>query len=91
MSVAEGRKVIEAVFVEMDPLQDGFSGVLVELAPSEDGHAVVETAVGTGNRLLHFRSRSQALARFLFEAELRPAQARGVGERPQRRDPPDYG
>ena len=43
-------------------------------------YAVVETAAGTGNRLLRFRSRSQALARSLFEAELRPALARSVEE-----------
>jgi hypothetical protein len=40
----------------------------------------VETAAGTGNRLLRFRSRSQALARSLFEAELRPALARSGEE-----------
>jgi hypothetical protein len=40
----------------------------------------VETAAGTGNRHLRFRSRSQALARSLFEAELRSALARSVEE-----------
>ena len=31
MRIAEEHESIEAVFVEMDPVQDGFSGVLIEL------------------------------------------------------------
>ena len=80
MRIAEVHESIEAVFVEMDPLQDGFCGVLVELVALGESYAVVETAAGTGNRLLRFRSRSQALARSLFEAELRPALARSAEE-----------
>jgi len=82
MRIAEGHEVIEAVFVEMDPLQEGFCGVLVELVATGEGYAAVSTAAGTGNRLLLFRSQSPALARSLFEAELRPAPARGAGEQP---------
>jgi hypothetical protein len=70
------------VFVEMDPLQVGFCGVLVELVATGEGYAVVETATGTGNRLLLFCSQSPALARSLFEAELGPAPVRGAGSRP---------
>jgi hypothetical protein len=80
MRIAEEHESIEAVFVEMDPVQDGFSGVLIELVAAGQSYAVVETAAGTGNRLLRFRSRSQALARSLFEAELRRALARSVEE-----------
>lgn len=70
MRVAEGHEVIEAVFVEVDPLQEGFCGVLVELVATGEGYAVVETAAGTGNRLLLFRNANRALARSVFEAEL---------------------
>lgn len=80
MRIAEEHESIEAVFVEMDPVQDGFSGVLIELVAAGQSYAVAETAAGIGNRLLRFRSRSQALARSLFEAELRPALARSVEE-----------
>jgi hypothetical protein len=45
---------IEAVFVEMDPVQDGFHGVLIELVAVREGYAVVETAAGSGNLLLRF-------------------------------------
>ena len=31
MRIAEEHESIEAVFVEMDPVQDGFCGVLIEL------------------------------------------------------------
>ena len=47
------------------------AGVLVATG---EGYAVVETATGTGNRLLLFLSKSRALARSLFETELRPPQ-----------------
>jgi hypothetical protein len=76
MRIAEEHESIEAVFIEMDPLHDGFCGVLIELVAVGESYAVVETAAGTGNPLLRFRSRSQVLARSLFEAELRPALAR---------------
>jgi hypothetical protein len=81
MRIAEGHEVIEAAFVEMDPLQEGFCGVLVELVAT-GGYAVVETAADTGNRLLLFRSQSPALAHSLFEAELGPAPVRSAGSRP---------
>ena len=72
MRVAEGHEVIEAVFVEMDPLQEGFCGVLVELV------------AGTSNRLL-FLSTNLALARSIFETERGLALAGSAGERPRRR------
>jgi hypothetical protein len=56
----------------MDPALDGFAGVLIELVAAGGSYAVVETAAGSGNRLLFFRSRSKELARSLFETELRP-------------------
>jgi hypothetical protein len=72
VKLSESYEVLESVAVGMDPAVDGFAGVLIELVASGEGYAVVETAAGSGNRLLLFRSRSQELARSLFEAELRP-------------------
>jgi hypothetical protein len=65
------NEVLESVFVEMDPILDGFRGVLVELLGVGESYVLLETAVGTGNRLLRFTSESPHLAYALFEAELR--------------------
>ena len=62
--------VLESVFVEMDPVLHGFCGVLVELLGVGEGYVLLETAAGTGNRLLRFASESPELAHALFEAEL---------------------
>ena len=72
MKLSESYEVLESVVVGMDPAFDGFAGVLIELVATGGSYAVVETAAGSGNRLLFFRSRSQELARSLFETELRP-------------------
>jgi hypothetical protein len=66
------QEVLESVFVEMDPILHGFRGVLVELVGAGEGYVLLETAAGTGNRLLRFSSRSLELAHAFFEAELRP-------------------
>jgi hypothetical protein len=64
------HEVLESVFVEMDPVLDGFCGVLVELLGVGEGYVLLETAAGTGNRLLRFSSESPDLAYAIFEAEL---------------------
>jgi hypothetical protein len=66
------HEVLESVFVEMDPILDGFCGVLVELLGVGESYVLLETAAGTGNRLLRFTSESPDLAYAFFEAELRP-------------------
>jgi hypothetical protein len=65
--------VLESVFVEMDPILHGFCGVLVELVGAGERYLLLETATGTGNRLLRFSSKSPELAYAFFEAELRPS------------------
>jgi hypothetical protein len=70
MRLVGRHEVLESVFVEMDPILDGFSGVLVELVGAGEGYLLLETAAGTGNRLLRFSSESPELAYALFEAEL---------------------
>jgi hypothetical protein len=70
MRLVGGHEVLESVFVEMDPVLDGFCGVLMELLGVGESYVLLETAVGTGNRLLRFTSESPDLAYALFEAEL---------------------
>ncbi len=72
MRLAGEHEVLESVFVEMDPMLHGFCGVLVELLAVGESYVLLETAAGTGNRLLKFSSRSLNLTYALFEAELRP-------------------
>ena len=78
--------VLDSVFVEMDPVLHGFCGVLVELLGVGEGYVLLETAAGTGNRLLRFSSRSLELAHALFEDELRPSRS----IRPQLDDGPPH-
>jgi hypothetical protein len=66
------HEVWESVFVDMDPVLDGFGGALVELVGVGESYVLLETAVGTGNRLLRFSSESPDLAHALFEAEVGP-------------------
>jgi hypothetical protein len=70
MRLVGRHEVLESVFVEMDPVLDGFRGVLVELLSVGESYVLLETAAGTGNRLLRFSSESPDLAYALFEAEL---------------------
>jgi hypothetical protein len=43
-----------------------------------EGYAVLETAAGSGDRLLEFRTRSRQLAHAFFEAEVHPAPGWGT-------------
>ena len=70
MKVADGYEVLESVVVEMDPVVDGFAGVLVELVLDGERHLLSETALGSGNRLLRFRSLDPRPAYALLAAEL---------------------
>jgi hypothetical protein len=70
MRLVGRHEVLESVFVEMDPFLHGFRGVLVELLGVGESYVLLETAVGTGNRLLRFSSESPDLAYAVFKAEL---------------------
>jgi hypothetical protein len=69
--IVDGYEVLESVAVGMDPALDGFAGVLVELFFDGERYVLSETALGSGNRLLRFRSRDPEPAYALLEAELR--------------------
>ena len=61
--------------VGMDPLLDGFSGVLVEVYCEREPsggfrYVLLETAVATGDRLLRFSSKDRELIYALLASEL---------------------
>ncbi|MGI8908992.1 MAG: hypothetical protein ACR2JR_00310 [Rubrobacteraceae bacterium] len=70
MKVAEKYEVLESAVVGMEPVVDGFAGVLFELVFDGDRYVLTETAVGSGNRLLRFSTGSEEAARALFKGEL---------------------
>lgn len=70
MRPIEKYELLESIAVELDPVADGFGGVLIELVRSGDEFVLTETASVTGNRLLRFSSRSEETARALLETEL---------------------
>lgn len=70
MKVAEDYEILESVTVAMDPAVDGFFGVLVELIFDGERYVLSETALGSGNRLLRFRSCDPEPAYALLKAEL---------------------
>jgi hypothetical protein len=70
MNPTEDIELLELLLVEMDPLQDGFVGVLVEVHRCGDRYVLLETAPATGNRLLKFSSKNKGLVYAVFTREL---------------------
>jgi hypothetical protein len=70
MQPAGACEVLQFVFVEMDPILEGFLGVFVELVRVREGYVLRETATGTGNQLLYFCTGSEDLAYAAFLREL---------------------
>ncbi|HZY56468.1 MAG TPA: hypothetical protein VFE09_01570 [Rubrobacteraceae bacterium] len=61
--------------VDMDPLLDGFSGVLVEIYRERESsggfrYVLLETASATGNQLLRFSSKDRELVYAAVAREL---------------------
>ena len=76
MKPIDRHELLESVAVQMDPVSDGFGGVLIDLVRSGGEFVVTETASVTGNRLFRFSSGSEEAARALFETELRSTRDR---------------
>lgn len=70
MRLSDEHEVLESVVVGMNPALDGFAGVLVELVFDGERYVLAETALGSGDRLLRFRSRDLGQAYALLAAEL---------------------
>jgi hypothetical protein len=66
----EYTELLEALFVEMAPLEDGFSGALVEVHRHGNRYVLLETTPATGNRLLRFSSKDRELVYAVFAREL---------------------
>lgn len=69
MEVREDFELLESLFVELDPLEDGFGGVLLEVHRHGDRYVLLEVALSTGNQLLRFSSKDRELVYAAFARE----------------------
>jgi hypothetical protein len=70
MKPLQDFELLESLFVELDPLEDGFVGVLLEVYRLGDRYVLLQTAPATGNRLLRFSSKDRELVYAAFAKEL---------------------
>ena len=70
MQIREDFELLECLFVELDPLEDGFAGVLLEVYRHGDRYVLLEVAPATGNRLLRFSSKDRGLVSAVLAGEL---------------------
>jgi hypothetical protein len=70
MKPLQDFELLESLFVELDPLEDGFVGVLLEVYRLGDRYVLLQTAPATGNRLLRFSSKDRELIYAAFAKEL---------------------
>ncbi len=70
MWIGEDFELLESLFVELDPLEDGFVGVLLEIYRHGDRYVLLEVAPATGNRLLKFSSKDRGLVSAVLAGEL---------------------
>lgn len=61
--------LIDVERVDLDPVCDGFSGIVVELLREGDSYVVLQSAEVTGNRLLRFVTASRERALEVFQGE----------------------
>jgi hypothetical protein len=70
MQIREDFELLEFLFIELDPLEDGFAGVLLEIYRHEDRYVLLVVAAATGNRLLRFSSEDRGLLSAVLAGEL---------------------
>jgi hypothetical protein len=70
MQIREDFELLESLFLELDPLGDGFRGVLLEIHRQGDRYVLLEVALATGNQLLRFSSKDRELVYAAFAREL---------------------
>jgi hypothetical protein len=70
MQIGEDFEFLESLFVGLDPLEDGFGGVLLEIRRRGDEYVLLEMAPTTGNRLLRFSSKDRELVYAALAQEL---------------------
>jgi hypothetical protein len=66
MNLSEDFELLESLFLELDPLEDGFGGVVLELYRHGDRYVLLEVAPSTGNQLLKFSSKDRELVYAAF-------------------------
>ena len=70
MQIGEDFELLESLYVELDPLEDGFEGVLLEVHRRGERYVLLEVAPATGNRLLKFSSKDRELVSAVLDGEL---------------------
>jgi hypothetical protein len=70
MELEEDFELLESLFVELDPLEDGFAGVILEVHRYGDRYVFLETTPASGNHLLRFSSKDRELVYGAFAQEL---------------------
>jgi hypothetical protein len=70
MQIREDFELLESLFVALDPLEDGFVGVLLEIYRDGDRYVLLEMAPTTSNRLLTFSSKDRRLVSAVLAGEL---------------------
>jgi hypothetical protein len=70
MKIREDFELLESLFVALDPLEDGFVGVLLEIYRDGDRYVLLEMAPASGNRLLKFTSKDRRLVSAVLAGEL---------------------
>lgn len=70
MKLEEDFELLESLSVKLEPLTDGFVGVLVEVQRQGDWYVLLKKAPTTGNQLLRFSSKERELVYAAFANEL---------------------
>ena len=60
------QALLKTEYIELDPVLDGFEGVLLELAYNDHRYVFTETAVGSGNLVFQFASANYGLVHEIF-------------------------
>jgi hypothetical protein len=66
MQIREDFELLESLFVELDPLEGGFVGVLLETYRHGDRYVLLEGTPAAGNRILRFSSKGKELIYAVF-------------------------
>jgi hypothetical protein len=69
MNLSEDFELLESLFLELDPIEDGFGGALLEVHRHRDRYVLVEVTPSTGNQLLRFSSKGRELVYAAFDRE----------------------
>ena len=66
MQIREDFELLECLFVELDPLEDGFERILLKIQRHGDRYVLLETTPAAGNRILRYSSKDKELIYAFF-------------------------